>query len=299
MTNIRLRSWAKVNLALDVLGIRPDGYHELDSVVQVIDLCDQLEFRTAEFGVAEIVSDAPWLPAGSGNTVWQAGQAFMNKTGARGGFRCEIRKGIPARSGLGGGSGNAAATIAALDLLYQTRLSDQSKAELAGEVGSDAALFVLGGTVRMRGRGEIVEPLPDAPCLSMVIVKPEEGVSTPEAYRLLDTARRENRNSAEAVANAVMAGDGEAILAAMWNDFDPVIAEKLDSVRQAKLALMESGARKAMLTGSGSAVFGVYDDAEHARKAAGLLRGVFQFVSVVRSLSRRESCLSEALDVDG
>ncbi len=298
MTSLKLRSWAKVNLSLDVLGVRNDGYHELDSVVQVIDLFDELEFQSAPAGVAEVTSNMPWLQSGSGNTIWQAGQAFIRKTGIRGGFRCRLEKRIPARSGLGGGSGDAAATISALDALYDTRLSEKSKVELAAEVGSDAALFVLGGTVRMRGRGEIVEPLPDAPALTMVVVKPEEGVSTPEAYRLLDQSQREMKGSSQAVAHAVIAGDAPAMLDAMWNDFDPVIADRLEMVRLAKLALVESGARKAMLTGSGSAVFGIFDDAGQAAQAVERLSGAFHFAAMVRSLTRRESCLSEVVRGD-
>lgn len=297
MTSVKLRSWAKLNLTLDVLDNRGDGYHELDSVVQVISLFDELEFVPASAGVIQITADADWLPLDSSNTIFRAVDVFKEWVGAEPGIRCAIRKHIPAQAGLGGGSSNAAATITALNVLYNAGLDIETMTGLAAKVGSDAALFIAGGTVRMRGRGDVLEPLPDAPCLSFVIVKPDEGVSTADAYSLLDQGDHDRRRLSQDAVEAVMAGQRDALVDCFGNDFDGVISERLESVRLAKQALKTAGARSAMLTGSGSAVFGVFNTEADAASAAGTIPPSVGSVYVVRSMSRRESSLSEVSDV--
>jgi len=287
MNSIALISHAKVNLTLEVLGRREDGFHDLDSVAQIIDLTDELTIAKAGEGVIEVSSDADGVPSGPDNLVYKACREFFDATGIRAGAKCSLTKRIPAQAGLGGGSGNAATAIVALNELYQCGLTARRLTEIAGRVGSDVPLFVYGGTVRMRGRGERVESLPDAPELDLVVVKPDVGVSTAWAYVELDKSpNRTARGASDAAERAVRAGDRAGLIASLWNDFDPVVSAALDEIASAKRLLLESGAQAAMLAGSGSAVFGVFASREAAELGAESVRREFGIVFVTRTLPR-------------
>lgn len=294
MREITLASYAKVNLTLEVCDRRADGFHDIDSVVQVIDIRDEITVREAPDGVIEVTTDAPGVPSGPGNLVYKACEAFIRATGLRVGARFDLRKRIPAQAGLGGGSGNAAAAVASMDRLYECGLGEAELARIAASVGSDAALFITGGTVRMRGRGDLIDPLPDAPEMHIVVVRPDTGVSTAWAYAELD--RRGHRPSSAAsdlAEKAVRAGDKQALLRALSNDFDAVVCETLAEVRWAKDSLLDCGARAALLAGSGSAVFGVFGSASLAEDAAEQLRDSFPYALATHGLTRRESRLVE------
>ncbi len=293
MGKISVTSYAKVNLTLEVLAKRDDGYHDIDSVAQVIDLADLLSVEEAPEGVIEVsVANAPDVPAGPDNFVYRACLAFMQATGIRAGARFELNKRIPAQAGLGGGSGNAAAAIVALNQLYGSGLTRNQLANIASLVSSDAPLFIWGGTVRMRGRGEVVMPLPDAPQLHMVILKPAVGISTAWAYAELDRISGQRSTSAsETAETAVRSGDGEALVRALYNDFEQVVCGAFPQIDAAKRALLESGAKKALLAGSGSAVFGVFASASEAGTAAERLSPDLGEVYVTRCLRHLESDL--------
>lgn len=291
MKTTNLRSYAKINLTLDVSRRRPDGYHDIDSVAQVIDLYDELEVSRADDGDISIRVDGGEAPADRTNLVCRAAEVFFTHTGVGGGARFVLRKQIPARAGLGGGSGNAAAALAGLNRLYECGLSRGDVCALASRVGSDAALFVVGGTVRMRGRGEIVEPLPDAPRLELVVIKPPVGVSTAWAYAELDKRERLSTGASDAAEAAVRAGDRAALIACLSNDFDPVMCALVPEIESAKRALLDVGALAAMLCGSGSAVFGVFGSQDAANQAASALSGAYPCVFVCRTLIRSESRL--------
>ena len=208
----------------------------------------------------------------------------------RAGVRCRLRKRVPAQSGLGGGSCNAAAAVVGLNALFGAGLSREEMARIASDVSSDAALFVYGGTVRMRGRGEIVEPLPDAPEMHIVVVKPEVGVSTAWAYSEIDRqGLRRRADASSRMEAAIRSGDRASVLSSMGNDFDPVVTSAIAEIRLAKAALIESGAEVAMLAGSGSAVFGVFPSSAAAAAAAGVLAKQSGRVFVSRTLRRAES----------
>ena len=290
MTGLLVVSHAKINLTLDISPRREDGYHDIDSVVQIIDIADELLLAKRRGAVIEVEVDAPDIPSGASNLVYRACEAFFESTGIRAGARCELAKRIPAQAGLGGGSSNAAAAILGLDQLYGSGLSTQRLTQTAAKVGADVALFVHGGTVRMRGRGESVEPLPDAPQLDLVIVKPELGVSSAWAYAELDKCgRREVSSASDQMERAIRAQDRDAVISGLRNDFDPVVSSSIEAVRAAKLVLIEHGAQAAVLAGSGSAVFGVYPSRDDAQAAAEKLDQQFARVFVARTLTRCES----------
>lgn len=290
MDRIKLESYAKVNLTLEVSDKRPDGFHDIDSVVQVIDITDEIYIERADAEVIELDVDVEHVPSDKDNIIYKACKAFFCKSGINGGARVRLVKRIPVQAGLGGGSGNAATVIAGLNLIYECGYSAEELAEIAATVGSDSPLFIYGGTVRMRGRGEIVDPLPDAPGLWMVIIKPDVGVSTAWAYGELDKkVDRETRAASNCAARSVRAGFRSGLLACMWNDFDPVVCGAFDEIRHAKDMLLSLGAEAALLAGSGSAVFGVFPDQPSAQKAADTVKNRFREVFVTRSLGRTES----------
>lgn len=287
MDTIELDSYAKVNLTLEVLGRRPDGYHDIDSVVQVIGAADRLRISKTCAREIEVTADRADVPSGRENLVHRACEEFIRATGVRGGVSCDLSKGIPPQAGLGGGSGNAAAAIVGLNLLYDTGLSDEELVAIASKVGSDVPLFIIGGTVRMRGRGELVEPLPDAPEMHIVAAKPDVGVSTAWAYSELDKrGEREKIGASDEAERAIRDGDRERLIESMRNDFDSVVSEAVDDVRRAKEVVLAAGARRVMLCGSGSAVFGVFRSEGEASEAAEKLSRKLPWVLATRTISR-------------
>ncbi|MCE5324440.1 4-(cytidine 5'-diphospho)-2-C-methyl-D-erythritol kinase [bacterium] len=292
MDKVELVSYAKVNLTLEVSGKRADGYHEIDSIVQTIDITDDLIMTKAEPGVISVTCDTAGVPEGSGNIIYAACKEFFTRSGLHAGVECLLRKRIPMQAGLGGGSGNAAAAVAGLNRLYECGLEAKELAEIAAAAGSDAPLFIYGGTIRMRGRGEIIDPLPDAPQMHIVVVKPGVGVSTAWAYAELDKSNISRCESASQRAErAIRESDRDGLIAGMCNDFDPVVTAEFDEVRLAKSRLIETGAQRAMLSGSGSAVFGVFDTYDAARQAAMDLMGEFAQVFLTRTVGRDKSSL--------
>lgn len=291
MDKVKLLSRAKVNLSLDVSRLRPDGYHDIDSVVQVIDIRDEIEVTKADAGVIEVLVEGGDAPSGKENLIYRACEVFLAETGTHGGARFLLRKRIPVQAGLGGGSGNAAAAIAALNRLYECGLARDEMAALASKVGSDAALFIFGGTVRMSGRGEKLELLPDAPEMHLVVVKPSVGVSTAWAYAELDKHERVHANGSEWVDRAIRSGDRAALVSGLANDFDSVVTELVPEIREAKRRLAEVGAETVLLAGSGSAVFGVFGTKQAAQSGAKSLASEFAQVFACRTLTRAESAL--------
>lgn len=290
MDRIKLLSYAKINLTLEVSSLRPDGYHDIDSVVQIIDLSDELDVVKAEPGVVEVTVVFGDAPSGPGNSVYKACREFFTATGISGGARCALEKRIPSQAGLGGGSGNAAAAISALNKLYDAGLNSGEMAAIAAKVGSDAPLFIYGGTLRMRGRGERIEPLPDAPTLHLVVVKPDVGVSTAWAYSELDKAGRSRAaDTSDRAESAIRSGDRAKLLGSLSNDFGPSVCSAFGQIAVARQALTDAGADRVLLCGSGSAVFGAFDTERAAKAAAFGIRSEFARVFVTRTLARHES----------
>ncbi len=287
MHDIKLVSYAKINLTLEVGGKRADGYHDLDSVVQIIDITDELGISKAENGVIKVAADAAWVPSGPANSVYKACKAFFTTTGICGGAKCVLTKQIPVQAGLGGGSGNAAAAILGLNELYKTNLPIKQLAAIAASVGSDAPLFIYGGTVRMRGRGDQIEPLPNAFELNLVVVKPNIGVSTARAYGELDKSPDRKQKGASNIAEkAIRSGDREALINSLYNDFDPIACGASDEIAKAKQMLIANGAQAALLSGSGSAVFGIFANMKECQTAADKLRSDFPRLFVTRTMPR-------------
>lgn len=272
---------AKVNLTLDVLDRRPDGFHNLESVMQSVDLADILHVERADSGI-EVVVDIPGIPAGPGNTVHTACMLFIEATSVKSGVSVNIKKRVPSQAGLGGGSSDAAGALLALNFLFGKPLSLSQLAELAAQVGSDVPFFLLGGTAVVSGRGEHVEPIASAPKLDLVVVKPDVGVPTAWAYRrLADTPGRTSARATRGMVEAITAGSAKEVISGLSNDFQKVVEDEFPQIAEAGSRLRELGALASLLCGSGAAVFGVFPGPDEARRACDRLADIYPFAAAI------------------
>jgi 4-diphosphocytidyl-2-C-methyl-D-erythritol kinase len=265
-TPLRLRSFAKVNLALAVLGKRADGYHEIRTVFQSIDLYDEIEIRPCS-GLEFSCPDLARVPKEE-NTVWRAASALARAASPAAGAEIILRKNIPVGAGLGGGSGNAAAVLLGLRRFWQLNLTDEPLRAIAESIGSDVPYFLQGGTALGIGRGEEIYPLPEIRPAQLVVVFPGVHVSTSAAYgslRLLLTSRPAPPNIQGFCGRLL---EESAPTAGIFNDFETSILPAYPAVRRAKDFLREKGATATMLSGSGSSVFGFFSDEESALAAS-------------------------------
>jgi 4-diphosphocytidyl-2-C-methyl-D-erythritol kinase len=267
----RLRALAKINLGLKVLGLRPDGYHEIRTVFQTVSLADTLEaeYEPARRTTLE-VSSCPEIP---GNLVERAARLALEAMRATGRVKLRLVKRIPLGSGLGGGSSDAAAVLLALPVLTGHRIPLAQLTELAAELGSDVPFFLLGGTAVALGRGTELYPLPDAPPARGLLVAPHSQISTAEAYRALGReltpcAPCSIINSFQSwVWERLESSGAGPVLAGGENDFEAVVFARYPGLGALKRQLQRVGAKPAMLSGSGSAIFGRFASPEALERA--------------------------------
>lgn len=267
MKTLRIKAAAKLNFSLDILGIRPDGYHEMDMVMQTIDLFDDVELSKA--GTISVFSDGS--PDGPENLAWKAAEAFFRAAKRSGGARIRLTKRIPAQAGMAGGSADAAAVLIGLNALYDARLSPEALRDAGLSVGADVPYCLIGGTARVRGIGEIVEPMP--PFLSgyLVVAKPAIGISTAEAFRRFDRAENLRHPDIAALLSVMEKGQLDALSLFMENVLEQ--SEQNETVEALRQELLKNGALAARMTGSGSAVFGLFSEKEAASRCAAALAG--------------------------
>ena len=267
-----LHAFAKINLTLRVHGRRPDGYHEISTTFQTITLSDSLKFEPTPDGRFELSSDAPDVPADETNLVRRAATLLRGRFGVRRGARVVLEKKIPAGGGLGGGSSDAAAALVGLSRLWDLPVTKRELAELGARLGADVPFFFTGGTAAGTGTGTHIEPLEDAPPQRLVVVTPAVKVSTAEAYKALNAPALTKAGGAVMLPISHEEADFSASLRGETrNDFEAVVFELYPEIRRAKDALTRAGARRAMLSGSGSSVFGVFDSEGEVNVALGAL----------------------------
>ncbi len=276
---VRVHAPAKLNLTLRVLGIHADGYHELRTTFQSLALHDTLTF-TAAAGPFEISCDDPECPADDTNLVWKAADALWRVSRRRGrlsGVRVRIEKRIPQQAGLGGGSSDAAATLRALSEVWGIDLPAAEQQAIARRLGADVSFFLHGGTALGVERGDLLFPLVDQPRAAVVLVLPDFGVSTRDAYGWWD----EQYRSAPGLVRS-------ASIAAEWvNDLEPPVAARHPEISRLVTRLRRAGASHAAMSGSGSAVFGLFAGDRDASAVARTLEGRGRRVLVTRTLDRR------------
>lgn len=259
------KAYAKVNLTLAVGEKRLDGYHEVVSVMQRVSLHDTLTAEQTREGITLTCSD-PALPSGEENLAHRAASLFFRETGIAGGAALTLEKRIPSQAGLGGGSSDAASALLALRKLYAPALSDTELETMAAALGSDVPFFIRGGTQLATGRGEVLSPLPPLTDGWFVIVKPTESFSTPAMYRRLDELP-----PACTPPLPPLQGGLPALAAGLFNRFEAAIPAG-SAVWDIKARLAAYGALASLLSGSGSAVFGLFDTETAARAAVEALR---------------------------
>jgi 4-diphosphocytidyl-2-C-methyl-D-erythritol kinase len=286
--SIRLRAFAKINLGLRILAERPDGYHEIRTIYQTIALHDRLEISLRKAGQGiRFECDNPEIPSGGENLVYRACDLWRRARGFRGGVRVRLEKMIPAGSGLGGASSDAAATLEGLERLTGEKLPPRLRFSLAAQLGSDVPLFLLGGRVLGCGRGEEVYPLPDLPPRKCLVVFPGFPISTAEAYREAGL-RLTSQGKVRSIDNV---GAWPQFPLMNWgpaeNDFERVVFAKWPELARLKRHLIRAGAEIASLTGSGSAVYSVFESTRQLLHASKLIpKGWLKFGS--RTLSRAD-----------
>ncbi len=283
MTTIYEGAFAKLNLTLDVLGTRPDGYHDLESVMQTVSIRDDIEIDL-ETGAPWVLScDQPGVPCDSRNLAWKAAQVFQEVSKIDlGGVAIRITKRIPAQAGMGGGSADAAAVLRALNRHYGSPFSIGALAELGASVGSDVPFCVICGTAMVQGRGERLRKLPDMPDCVFVICKPEFGMSTPELYRQIDETAIAKRPDNQAMERALLAGDLGGVAENLCNVFDPLVTAQYLEMNYIKSIMNSYGALGFQMTGSGSAVFAIMPSFEYAAVVCDMLRPNYPEVFIGR-----------------
>ena len=274
MKELTIPAYAKINLTLDVLGKRPDGYHDLSMVMQSVSLADQVIIReTGEEGFT-LKTDLGFLPGADKNIAGVAARAFAGHTGADlSGLEIELQKHIPVCAGTAGGSSDGAAVLRGLNRWFSCGLSLRHLAEIGEEVGSDVPYCVLGCTALAEGRGEKLTCLPALPDCHIVLCKPGFSVSTPELFRRIDELKLRFHPDTAGVLAALEEGDLAGVSRRMFNVFEEALpAQRRAVVEEIKSTLLSRGALGACMSGTGPTVFGIFDNAESARSVADELK---------------------------
>lgn len=268
---LTLSAPAKINLTLGITGLREDGYHLLESIMQTVSLADTISFEKIPSGIL-LSCNKSHIPTDERNLCCKAAKKYLDSAGISGGIKMDLVKCIPDGAGMGGGSSDAAQVLKAMQVLYPAEVD---LFQIAASLGADVPFFLKGGTMLCSGIGEVLEPvsLPQKESLFCVVTKPDEGLSTPAVYKLYDQSGaafskplpRETRTRLES-------GDPKALFAALYNDLELPAISQLPEIAIRKELLLSLGADAAMMTGSGSAVFGLFREEEKARACEKAIR---------------------------
>ncbi len=265
---VRAFAPAKINLTLDIVGRREDGYHLLESVMQTVDLYDVITVAYADDEDIHLTCDGG-IPCDATNTAYRAADLFRKTIGISDGFIIMVEKHIPSQAGLAGGSSDAAAVLVALNVLTNAGLSTDQLCELGAKIGADVPFCVQGGTVLCTDIGTELTALLPMPTCTVIIAKPESGVSTPEAYRLLDSAKHLEHPNTQAMCEAIRQHNLSGIFKTVGNSFEqPLNLPHTATIRQ---TMEQYGAYASALSGSGSAVFGLFENDQTAQAALSAL----------------------------
>ena len=269
---------AKLNLSLDVVGTLPGGYHDLDMVMQAITLHETLVLRRSRY--LNVRMPGSFVPVNEKNTAVKAALAFFHYTGLLAGVDITIHKQVPVRAGMAGGSADAAGVLVGMNELYGARLSMSELCALGASIGADVPFALMGGTCRVKGVGDLLKPLPPCPDCFFVVVMPSVGISTPEAFQRYDRMGSPLHPDCDRQEAAIRAGDLPGLCAAAGNALEHCSgATETPAIRA---LLDEYGALTSLMTGSGAAVFGVFDAEDKAQAAADALGARYKQLYLAR-----------------
>lgn len=287
MEKVQLKSRAKINLALDVLRKRPDGYHEVKMIMQQIDLHDHIELIPRDDSRIQIITDCQFIPLDSGNIAYRAAEIIKERFHIAQGVDIHIEKQIPVAAGLAGGSSNAASVLIGLNKLWDLNLSLEELLDIGVAIGADVPFCILGGAAVAEGIGERLTPINGLRNVWMVIAKPSISVSTAEVYRQLDLSKIKERPDIEKLLQAIDCGDIYSVSSNMCNVLETVTETKYPIIKDIKRKMMEYNALGSMMTGSGPTVFGIYKTYERAKSAYDNLSILYKQTYLVQSYCRR------------
>lgn len=263
----QLKSLAKINLGLDVIGRRENGYHDVRMVMQTIYLYDDVTVKKTEEPGIVVKTNLSYLPVNEDNIAYKAAKMLIDEFGIEQGVEITLNKHIPVAAGLAGGSSNAAAVLVGMNRIFDLKLSQKDMMERGVKLGADVPYCVMRGTVLAEGIGEVLTPLPPMPKCYILIAKPGINVSTKVVYEKLDSKPIENHPDIDAIIEGLEQSDVYKVAASLGNVLEAVTIEDYPIIEDIKDAMKEAGALNAMMSGSGPTVFGIFDDKKVAKEA--------------------------------
>jgi len=269
---LELRAYAKINLALDVLSKREDGYHEIRTIMQTVDLYDIINIEKIEEDSIIVTTSSENIPTDNKNHAYIAASLLKERFDVKQGVRIHIEKNIPVSAGLAGGSTDAAAVLKGLNEIFELNLSEQQLMEIGREIGADVPFCLVGGTALCEGIGEKVIKLKSAPQMNILIAKPEVYVSTQAVYEALDLSKVKKRPNIEAMISAIEEGNVKEIAKNLCNVLEMVTVNQYPVINRVKDIMRNNNALGTVMTGSGPAVFGIFSNKYNALKAAERLK---------------------------
>lgn len=289
MKTVHEKAYAKLNISLDVGKRREDGFHEMTMVMQSISLADAVTVTLNDTGKVCARTSLPFIPGDERNLAVKAALCYLEAIGRQGqGALIEIQKAVPVGAGMGGGSSDAAAVLRAMNALFDHALSTAELEQLSCSVGSDVAFCVAGGTALATGRGEKLEALPALPDCAFVVCKPEFSISTPELFRKLDQMPLRRHPDTAGLMAAIREGQLGQVCRRMYNVFEDVDDRRMRTVADIKSRLLDAGALGAVMTGTGSAVFGVFAPGQALETVCAPLRREYGFCESAVCVGRLE-----------
>lgn len=281
MNRIIRKAYAKINIGLDVLRRREDGYHEVRMIMQTVNICDDLILeKTVQPGIS-IVTDHEELPVDQNNLIYKAADLLMREMGITDGVKITLTKRIPIAAGMAGGSSDAAAAMRGLNQLFSMGYSTEELQKLGVRLGADIPYCIVGGTMLSEGIGEILTPLPAPPACCLVVAKPDINVSTRFVYENLHADTLTCHPDIDGMIEAICAGDLQGVSDRLGNVLETVTVREYPVIEEIKGLMRREGAMNALMSGSGPTVFGIYTDKEQAKHAAreierrGMARQIF------------------------
>ena len=269
---IEKKAMAKINLALDVIRKREDGYHEVKMIMQTVDLFDTLSFQKSEVSGIHIITNIPEIPTDKRNLIYKAADMLMQQYSIAEGVNISLVKRIPVAAGMAGGSTDAAATLKGINELFELKIPEEKLRELGVKIGADVPYCIMGGTALSEGIGEILTKLPNVPAGHLVLAKPNVNVSTKMVYENLNADRLKDHPDVDGMIEAIMRQDISKIAERMGNVLETVTQVRYPIIKELKDIMLNEGAASALMSGSGPTVFGLFFSKEMAENAYEIIK---------------------------